>query len=343
MMSSKIRRQVLVNGVKTWIAASTEQDYAEKVSRLLAPSPVTRDSVMLRDYAKTWFRSFALPNVTESTAITYERQLNLHIYPVIGDMAMDKIGSAEIQDLFNRMGDASQQTKNKVRIVLSQIFKMAVEDRIIVYNPMTSIALKIKGPAAVAIEPYSVAEMRYFVSHISDVQLERDRAWFALSLCLPLRPEEVLGLRWRDVDLSNRVIHIRSTVSHPSRNEAVFRPYTKTEASVRDLIIPEGAIAYLPPKGEPDEFVVGGSEPLSYTMVRRMRNRIANQIDYDGTITPRRFRTTVATDISAKTHDLKLVQRMLGHATPQMTLKHYDKGRQTAVNAEEAISECYGF
>ena len=42
------------------------------------------------------------------------------------------------------------------------------------------------------------------------------------------------------------------------------------------------------------------------------------------------------------THDLKLVQQMLGHATPQMTLKHYDKGRSTAIDASQAIGKCYG-
>ena len=66
-------------------------------------------------------------------------------------------------------------------------------------------------------------------------------------------------------------------------------------------------------------------------------------LHFNETITPRRFRTTVATDISAETHDLKLVQRMLGHSTPQMTLKHYDKGRSTATDAAQAISKCYGF
>ena len=34
---------------------------------------------------------------------------------------------------------------------------------------------------------------------------------------------------------------------------------------------------------------------------------------------------------------------MLGHSTPQMTLKHYDKGRSTAADAAQTISKCYGF
>ena len=62
---------------------------------------------------------------------------------------------------------------------------------------------------------------------------------------------------------------------------------------------------------------------------------------FDGSITPRRFRTTVATDISDRTHDLKLVQGMLGHASPQMTLREYDKGRSSSSVGAEAIEDCY--
>ncbi len=74
-----------------------------------------------------------------------------------------------------------------------------------------------------------------------------------------------------------------------------------------------------------------------------MRYRIKRETGFDDRITPRRFRTTMVTDISNETHDLKLVQYMPGHSTPQMTLKHYDKGRSTAVDASAAISEVYGF
>ena len=296
------------------------------------------------DYAYDWFNTFSKPNVEEVTAVTYKRQLDLHIVPVLGSLDIEEIMPMDIQRVFNRMGEAaSQQTKNKCKIVLSQIFKMAVEERLIMFNPVSSTVLRIKGPASVETEPYSVAEMKYFAAHLDDLDNEEDRAWFALSISLPLRPEEVLGLRWQDIDISNRILHVRSTVTHPTRNLGTFKPYTKTNSSVRDLAMPRWLVKYLPEPGRPLDFVIGECCPMSYTRLRRMRERIARQICYDGLITPRRFRTTVATDISAMTHDLKLVQRMLGHATPQMTLKHYDKGRSTTMDASDAISRCYGF
>lgn len=108
-------------------------------------------------------------------------------------------------------------------------------------------------------------------------------------------------------------------------------------------MLPESIRKFLPEREEDDKFIVGGQDPVSYTMLRRMRENIAKDINFDGKIIPRKFRTTVATDISAETHDLKLVQHMLGHSTPQMTLKHYDKGRNNVVDAANAIEKCYHF
>lgn len=339
----KIRREVVLHGVKVWVTADTEQEYADKLLRLAGEITLTTEKHAFRTYAKEWFDVFAMPNIANATAITYARQLNNHIYPVVGEKAIEDITPADIQKIFNNMPNyAKQETKNKVKIVLNQIFEKAIDDGLIIKNPLRSPSIKIKGMAASVTEPYSIEQMRYLTMHLDDIKRPTDRAWLALSLSLPLRPEEVLGLKWEDVDVEHCVLHIRNTVTHPTRNEPEFKPYTKTAASVRDLTFPETILVYLPDPGHPEEFVIGGARPLSYTQLRGIRKRINLDTHFGETITPRRFRTTVATDISAMTHDLKLVQQMLGHTTPQMTLKHYDKGRSGAIDASKAIEECYG-
>lgn len=341
--SKKIRREVIVDGQKRWITADDEQDYADKLMTLASPKK-NGEKHNFRDYADHWFYRFAKPNIAAVTAINYRRQLDIHIYPVIGDKNIEDLDVFSVQQIFNRLGsDMKQETKHKVRIVLNQIFKMAVEDEIIHKNPMNSPTLKIKGLPSVATEPYSVDEMRYFVSHLRDLENDLDRGWLAISSCLPLRPEEVLGLRWADIDENALTVHVRNTVTHPDRNQPVFHVYTKTASSNRVLSIPQSLVELLPDRGNDRDYVFGGVHPLSYSQLRTMCRRIARTIKYEGTITPRRFRTTVATDISATTHDLKLVQRMLGHSNPQMTLKHYDKGRSTEIAGVEAIEKCYGF
>lgn len=344
-MSNTIRRHVRINGTTVWITAKTEQEYMEKVVRLNGgnESPASKPKHRFGDYALTWLNVFSRPNVERVTAVSYEQQLKNYILPVLGGMDLEDITPAHVQKIFNNMGKhMKQESKNKVKIVLNQIFKMAVNDDIIAKNPLDAPSVRIKGEKSTPTVPYTVGEMRYMAEHLIDIQSDMDRAWLAISISLPLRPEEVLGLTWADVDEANRLFHIRNAVTHPARNAPEFKTYTKTAASVRDLAVPNELLSCLPPRGKPDDFVIGGQNPLTYMQVRRMRERIQRDIRFEGSITPRRFRTTVATDISAQTHDLKLVQKMLGHASPQMTLKHYDKGRSTTVDATEAIASCYG-
>lgn len=337
----KIRRHVYVNGRQVWVCADSEQEYADKLISLAGRySPVSSHN--FREYAERWFEVFARPNVAQVTALTYRRQLDNYILPVIGDKSVETVEASDLQMIFNSMGDhVCTATKAKVKIVLNQIFKMAVDDHIIGVNPMNSSSIRVKGQISATTEPYTLEQMRYLAAHLNDISREIDRAWLALSLALPLRPEEVLGLKWEDIDVPNRTVYVRNTVTHPTRNEPEFKPYTKTASSVRSLTFPNDILAYLPEPGAPDEFVIGGESPVTYTQLRQIRKRINWETKFGETIVPRRFRTTVATDISAKTHDLKLVQRMLGHANPQTTLKHYDKGRATSVDASEAIKECY--
>lgn len=90
-----------------------------------------------------------------------------------------------------------------------------------------------------------------------------------------------------------------------------------------------------------DEFVLGGNSPLSYTQVRRMCERIQKGTGFTEKITPKRFRTTVLTDLYDKTRDIKLVQAAAGHTTAEMTLKHYVKGRGNVVKSAAAIESAY--
>ena len=341
---SKIRRTVVINGVNVWITADSEQEYADKLLRVAGnkKSP-SGQKHPFKDYSHRWFEVFSKPNVSSVTAYVYESQLRTHINPILGGMYLEDIRPDDVQRVFNNMPkDTKTSTKTKTKIVLNQIFKMALDEDLIVKNPLQSSSVKIKGLASTETPPYTIDQMRHMAAHLNDINNPTERAWLAISLSLPLRPEEVLGLLWEDIDEENHILYVRNTVTHPHRNAPEFKPYAKTASSIRSMVIPQEVLSYLPRRGEPKDFVIGGKMPLSYTRVRGMCRRITEVMGFKETILPRRFRTTEATDISAMTHDLKLVQKMLGHSTPQMTLKHYDKGRGNTADATEAVRSCYG-
>ena len=92
----------------------------------------------------------------------------------------------------------------------------------------------------------------------------------------------------------------------------------------------------------PHHFVLGGEKPLSYIQIRRMCARIQKEIVFPEPIQPRRFRTTVLTDIYDVTRDIKSAQAAAGHTTAAMTLKYYVKGRETSQDTASPIARVYG-
>lgn len=345
--NSRIRRHVRIKGVLVWVSANDEQDYVDKIIKLSGSgseeTPV-KEKHNFKSYAENWFEVYSKPNVQRVTASGYRMILNGRLYPILGAMDIEDVHPIDVQAVFNSYPEGTkQQTKIKCKHVLNQIFKAALDEGLIQRNPLDSGSIKIGGVASEETKPYTLEQMQYLAAHLNDIPNPTERTWLALSISLPLRPEEILGLRWEDVDEIHKTVYVRNVVIHPHRNEPEFKPYPKTASSRRTLVLPEKIFSILPKRGRDDEFLIGGSEPPSYTKLRGMCKRINLATGFGETILPRRFRTTVATDISAMTHDLKLVQRMLGHSTPEMTLKHYDKGRSTSVDAAEAISKCYGF
>lgn len=339
----KIRRPIIVDGEKKWISAESEQEYAEKCAQAFSHGKITERKISeskhgFSEYAYRWFEVFLKPNVEKVTSITYERQLRLHICPVLGEKNVEDITPLDVQALFNRMENASKETKNKAKIVLNMILEQAVNDELLKRNPLASKSIRITGASSKPTEPYSVEQMRYLVQHIEQVQKPQDRAYLAIQALHPLRLEEVLGLKGADVD--EHYIHIRRAVTHPKRNQPTIKE-TKTDGSVRDLDLVEQIKRYLP-ETAPDDFIFGGSKPLSYQQVRKMCERIQQDIGFSERVTPIRFRTTVLTDMYDQTKDLKQTQQAAGHANASTTMKHYIKGRSEHRNTAAPVAAVYG-
>lgn len=341
----KIRRPIMIAGQKCWISGNSEQQYAENVIKAIqgdihaVPTKHNADSKHnFKAYARRWFEVFSKPNISTVTGITYERQLRLHINPVIGDMNIEDINSADVQEVFNRMGETTKETKNKVRIVLNMILEQAVEDGFITRNPVNSKNVRVKGTSSKHRAVYSVEQMQFLAHNIDKVKKATDRAYLALMVFHPFSPEEVLGLKGADIDEDR--IHIRRAVTHPDRNQPEIKG-TKNDYRTRDLDLAQQSKRYLP-KVADDQFILGGETPLSYTQVKKMCMRIQKDLQFDDSITPSRFRPTVLTDLYDTTKDVKQVQAAAGHSNASTTMKYYVHGRYQSRNSATPIETLYG-
>ena len=113
--ANKIRREIVINGVKRWVTGNSEQEYAENLIKALSGGSVENVQFkerkhLFQPYAQKWFEVFSRPNIEAVTATTYERQLKRHIFPVLGEMNIEDILPADVQRIFNGM-DGARETK----------------------------------------------------------------------------------------------------------------------------------------------------------------------------------------------------------------------------------------
>ena len=157
-----------------------------------------------------------------------------------------------------------------------------------------------------------------------------------LGLFLGLRRSEVVGLRWKDVDLENGIVHIRNTVVKFKEISELEK--TKSRASRRDLYMPNALKSYLQTiwdRQEEDRKLTGRSYSDS-EHICQWPDGTAFHPDY----VSRRFqkvlecnhlpkirfhdlRHTAGSLLVNQGHTIKQVQEFLGHEKASTTLDIY--------------------
>ena len=150
----------------------------------------------------------------------------------------------------------------------------------------------------------------------------------ALLAYTSMRREEVLGLMWENINFETRMIEIKQAVVHPV-NVAVTKE-TKNEFSVRPFPMCDQLYNILLGSRKQRGYVISKEDgsPVSQVTYRRLWDSLKSHIELYG-MTAINFRTTFATMMVASGVDIKTTQALMGHSTPEMTLKVYAKKEES--------------
>lgn len=136
-----------------------------------------------------------------------------------------------------------QRTVKDLKVLLGGIFEQAVKEGIIAYNPVKEVlinkglAIKYSKERNTDEEFFSYEEAQHFLGKMKDHELYE---LFYLTLFFGLRREEILGLRWSAIDFKDMTLAINHTVT---RGMTVNRANTtKTLSSAREYPLTEEQI-----------------------------------------------------------------------------------------------------
>jgi integrase len=162
-----------------------------------------------------------------------------------------------------------------------------------------------------------------------------------------MRRGEILGLMWEDIDWDSKKIHVRHNKSFTAdENDAPVSSFTKTDAGRRDLPIPSALYDVLREAfvRSTSQFVITMNNGNSLTKSSfRSLWKIVEARDLGFEVHPHLLRHTYCTTCIESGMAVKDVQHLMGHATPEMTMRVYAHYReqcrsaQTAAEVNEAL------
>jgi integrase len=195
----------------------------------LPPQEEQPAAITLRTYADGWLEGRDLQQTTRDH---YAQLLRDHIYPAFGGYPVAKITPPAVRDWFAKLKASTGPTARAHAYgLLRTILNTAVADELIAANPC-----RVRGGGsskrAKRIRPATLGELEALVN----VTPDRYRLMMLLAAWCALRFGELAELRRKDIDVKNRVIHVRRGVTRTKGSRIVGDP--KSDAGKRDVAIP---------------------------------------------------------------------------------------------------------
>lgn len=150
-----------------------------------------------------WVEEIAKPAVRPTTLVGYRAAVYKHLTPKIGAHRLDALKPEHLEKAYSRMLATGRApgTAHQAHRTAKTALNEAVRRGYLTRNP----AQLAKAPRVEEeeIEPFTVEEAKRL---LAAAEKRRNGVRFAIALSLGLRKGEVLGLKWRRVDLDNGIL-----------------------------------------------------------------------------------------------------------------------------------------
>lgn len=263
---------------------------------------------------------------TAATYNTYAVPIRTQIAPYFECVKLVDLRPAHIQQFYKQLPKGkSDSWYKKVHLTLSAILESAVQNEMLTRSPMIGIDPP-KGKPTAEKRTYTAAQRERLYNAVT---ADAEGLAIAILLELGLRREELLALRWEDVDTIRRTVSIRRAVKI-SRDGGYTIDTTKNTSSVRTLPISKKFCDYLSrylsvgyiahaPSGQ---LVVWHPDNWADRYYTPYMERVCGSLDIP-VLRPHELRHTCGTLLYERTRDIYAVSKYLGHASVAITSKIY--------------------
>jgi integrase len=328
---------------RTWHPAGTDRDEAERLAKKLAAAETKRVDAVRSLTFGAYLTSQWLPakklHLATSTYRGYERNVQRHILPVLGRISIRRLRYQQIEALYESLlhPETGRGLAPKTVYEIHLIIRGALTDahrRGLVTRNAALVARAPKQRSLQRIEGVALTddELRQFLRTAAG---HRFFPIYWLTAMTGMRRNEVLGLKWSDLDFKKRRLHLNRGLVAVGYEVHQTRGKTKTarraiELDHTTIAVLEGWRAYQAAEfaavgiypGDEWVFTDGDGEPVHPHAVYEAFRRIV----HNAGIPPMRFhdlRHTHGSLLIKEGIPVKVVSERLGHAHIAHTLETY--------------------
>lgn len=322
-----------------------------------------KEDVTLDEWFDRWMKIYKEKSIRPNTKREYTHIYNKNISPYIGGRLINSLVKSDIQRLVDKAYDDSYayERQNKIKVILRDMLQRAVEDNLIINNPVSGI--KLRSAKEVKAKALTIKEQEVFFDYCRNTFYEN---LFNVAVNTGLRPGELFALQINDIDFENGFIDVNKTLVYQKyltddRKEFHVEP-PKTKQSYRKVPINSVCREYIEKQMELKK-VVSSKRPKQkndYLFVTKFNTPLNSQIYSDAIravirqinlvrsfdeqfeiFSGHTFRHTFATRCFENGVEAKVVQSYLGHASLKMTMDLYTHvtEEKSAIDIEKIVPE----
>lgn len=330
----------LPDGTRKYVYAKTQEELDKKVFDLRLQMKMgvdLKDQTTVGELIKMWFTTEIEPVVKENTALNMKCVLNLHLMPMVSNYVAKDVTPVQVKMWINETGKLNKNAAKICMRALRNSFALAEENGLIYRSPVLT-RYKAGGKESKKREALTPDVEEQLLDAVQNTNAYLF-VWFLLAT--GARRGEALGLKWDCVDLDSGVVELRRNLVFIDHKVSELRDYMKTEAGTRSVPLPADLCAALREERQKTNslFVFHRTDGSCFVgqafncfWQKNVSNRFgpnAKQtsrtkgVYYDHPVTPHVLRHTFATRCFEAGMDIKEVQYLMGHATPEITLGIY--------------------
>ena len=204
--------QYTVHYERKSIYGKTEAEVAKKLNQVLyeiESGAFVNDTVTVEQWLHTWLSEYVKGHVKQKTYQGYEINVRVHLVPALKKIKLKHLTADQVQRLLNQKikDGLSTNTVSYIKRTLHAALGEAIRNGLLIRN--VAHGAKVQSVKKKDRRILTLQEQESLIK-----ALEGKHWGFAVEFALftGLRAGELLGLRWCDVDMKEKVITIRQTV-----------------------------------------------------------------------------------------------------------------------------------